>query len=54
MRAIDCSEGHDTVHLSAETDDELMQQVKAHAAEVHPELNDEQLQGMFAQLAHDE
>jgi len=54
MRAIDCSEGHDTVHMAAETDDELMRQVRAHAAEVHPELNDEQLQGMFAQLVHDE
>jgi hypothetical protein len=54
MRAIDCSEGHDTIHMAAETDDELMSMVRAHAAEVHPELTDEQLQGMFAQLVHDE
>jgi hypothetical protein len=54
MRAIDCSQGHDTIHMSAETDEELMGKVRAHAAEVHPELTDEQLQGMFAQLVHDE
>jgi hypothetical protein len=54
MRAIDCSEGHDTVHMSAETDEELMDQVRAHAAEVHPGMSDDQLQGMFVQLVHDE
>jgi hypothetical protein len=54
MRAIDCSEGHDTVHMSAETDDELMEQVRAHVAEVHPGMSEEQLQGMFMQLVHDE
>ncbi len=54
MRAIDCSEGHDTVHLSAETDEELMEMVRAHAAEVHPDMGEEALQGMFGQLVHDE
>lgn len=54
MRAIDCSEGHDTMHFSAETDEELMVKVREHAAEVHPELTDEMLKGMFAQLVHDE
>lgn len=54
MRAIDCTEGHDLVHLSAESDEELMQKVRDHAAEVHPELTEEQMQGMFAQLVHDE
>jgi hypothetical protein len=54
MRAIDCSEGHDTVHLSAETDEELTEKVRAHAAEVHPGMSEEDLQGMFMQLAHDE
>lgn len=54
MRAIDCSEGHDTIHFSAETDEELMDKVRAHADDVHPEMSDEALQGMFAQLVHDE
>ena len=54
MRAIDCSEGHDTVHLSAETDEELMGKVRAHTDEVHPGMSEEQLQGLFMQLVHDE
>jgi hypothetical protein len=54
MRAIDCSEGHDTVHLSAETDEGLMEKVRAHATEVHPGMSEEALQGMFMQLVHDE
>ena len=54
MRAIDCAEGHDTIHLSAETHDELLDKVRQHAAEVHPEMNEEQIQGVFAQLVHDE
>jgi len=54
MRALDCSQGHDTIHFSAETDEELMRKVREHAAEAHPELGEEQLQGMFAQLVHDE
>jgi predicted small metal-binding protein len=54
MRAIDCAEGHDTVHISAETDEELMQKVREHAADVHPDLNEEQIKGIFSQLVHDE
>jgi hypothetical protein len=54
MRAIDCAQGHDPIHMTAETDEELMEIVRAHAAEAHPELTDEQMQGMFAQLVHDE
>jgi hypothetical protein len=54
MRAIDCSQGHDTVHLAAETDEDLMEKVRAHAAEVHPDMTEEQMQGVFTQLVHDE
>ena len=54
MRAVDCAEGHDTIHLSADTDDELLAKVRQHAAERHPEMSDEQIQGVFAQLVHDE
>jgi predicted small metal-binding protein len=54
MRALDCSQGHDPIHFSAETDEELMEKVRTHAAEVHPELGEEALQGMFTQLVHDE
>jgi hypothetical protein len=54
MRAIDCSQGHDTIHLAAETDEDLMEKVRAHAAEVHPGMTEEQMQATFAQLVHDE
>lgn len=54
MRVIDCSEGHEPVHLAGETDEELMEKVRAHTAEVHPDLNEEQVQGIFDQLVHDE
>jgi predicted small metal-binding protein len=40
MRALDCSQGHDPIHFSAETDEELMEKVRSHAAEVHPELGE--------------
>ncbi|MGH2589404.1 MAG: DUF1059 domain-containing protein [Actinomycetota bacterium] len=54
MRAIDCAQGHDTVHLSAETDEELMEKVRSHAAEAHPGMTDDQMKGIFDQLVHDE
>ncbi len=54
MRALDCSMGHDTIHFSAETDEELMQKVRDHAAQAHPELGEDQLREMFTQMVHDE
>lgn len=54
MRAIDCSQGHDAVHLSAETDEQLMEKVRAHAADAHPGMTEDQMQGIFDQLVHDE
>lgn len=54
MRAIDCAEGHDTVHFSAPSDEELLSKVRDHVAEVHPELTEEQIQGIFSQGVHDE
>lgn len=54
MRAIDCSEGHDPIHLSADTDEELLAKLRGHAAEDHPDLTEEQIRGIFAQLVHDE
>jgi hypothetical protein len=42
-----------TRSISAETDEKLMGKMRAHAAEVHPEMGEEALQGVFAQLVHD-
>lgn len=54
MRAIDCDQGHDKVHLTAENDDELLVKVREHAAQYHPDLGEDQLKGMMAQMAYDE
>jgi hypothetical protein len=54
MRAMDCSEGHEDMHFTAATDDELFEQVKSHRDQYHPELNDEQLRQTIAQAAYDE
>jgi hypothetical protein len=40
-------------HLEADDDEQLLQMVRAHAAEAHPELTDEQLQELVVQGAHD-
>lgn len=54
MRAIDCEQGHDKIHLSGATDDELMEKVRQHATEYHPDLSEDQLRGMFDQMVYDE
>lgn len=54
MRAIDCDQGHDKIHLSAETDEELLEKVRQHSAEYHPDLTEEQIRGLFDQMVHDE
>jgi hypothetical protein len=55
MRAMDCSHpAHDDMHFTAATDDELLEQVKAHRDEHHPELSDDQLRETIAQSAYDE
>lgn len=40
-------------HVEADDDQQLLEKVRAHAAEAHPELTDEQVQQVVAQGAHD-
>jgi hypothetical protein len=40
-------------HLQADDDEQLLEKVRAHAAEAHPQLTEEQLQQLVAQSAHD-
>jgi hypothetical protein len=54
MRAIDCGEGHDEIHMTGETDDELFEQLKQHRDQYHPELTDDQVRGAIAAGAYDE
>jgi hypothetical protein len=39
--------------LEADDDQQLLEKVRAHAAEAHPELTDEQIQQVMATGAHD-
>lgn len=40
-------------HLEADDDEQLLEATRAHAAEAHPELTDEQVKEVVAQGAHD-
>ena len=40
-------------HLEADDDEQLLEKVRAHAAEAHPELTEEQIPAAVAQGAHD-
>lgn len=50
-REIHCPMGDG--HLEADDDAQLLKKVRAHAAEAHPELTEEQIQEVMAQGAHD-
>lgn len=39
--------------LQAENDEQLLEKVRAHAAEAHPELTEEEIQQVMAAGAHD-
>ena len=56
MRAMDCKDqsSHDDMHLTASTDEGLLEQVKRHRDEYHPDLTDDQLAEIVAQSAYDE
>ncbi len=50
-REIHCPMGDG--HLQADDDEQLLEKVRAHAVEAHPELTEEQIQQVMAQGAHD-
>ena len=55
MRALDCVDpAHEVMHVTAETDEELVEKVRAHIAEAHPAMAPEQAQGIVAEGAYDE
>jgi hypothetical protein len=47
-KVIDCKEGHASIKIRGETDDELVQKAGAHLKQYHPgmELTREQILGM--------
>ena len=55
MRGFDCvHEAHEDIHFSAETDDELIEQVRQHRDQYHPEIADTQIREMVTAGAYDE
>lgn len=55
MRALDCvHEAHEDMHFSAETDDELLEQVRRHRDQHHPEMSDDDVREIVAANAYDE
>jgi hypothetical protein len=55
MRALDCShEAHDDVHFTADDDEALVEQVRRHRDEYHPEMSDDDVRQIVAQGAYEE
>ena len=55
MRAFDCShETHEEVHFTAETDEDLIQQIRQHRDQYHREMSDEQIRDMVTAGAYNE
>jgi hypothetical protein len=55
MRAFDCvHEAHEDVHFSADSDDALVEQIRQHRDQFHPEIGDDQIREMVTAGAYDE
>jgi hypothetical protein len=55
MRAVDCIHpSHEDMHVTADTDEELVEKVRAHIGEAHPDMAPEQASEIVAQGAYDE
>jgi hypothetical protein len=55
VRAFDCShETHEDVHFTAETDEDLVQQIRQHRDQYHREISDEQIREMVTVGAYEE
>jgi hypothetical protein len=55
MRAFDCvHEAHEDVHLTAEDDEGLVEQVKRHIREVRPDMSEDDARHIVMQGAYDE
>lgn len=55
VRALDCVHpAHEDTHVTAESDDELVEKVRQHISEVHPDMSPEDAEGIVAQAAYDE
>jgi hypothetical protein len=54
-RAVDCIHpAHEDLHATAENDEELINVVRQHIQDAHPDMNPEQAVDIVAQGAYDE
>jgi predicted small metal-binding protein len=55
MRALDCKHpAHEDVHFTASNDDELVEQVKEHIRQYHPDMTEDDARTNVSQGAYDE
>ncbi|MDQ4027441.1 MAG: hypothetical protein M3214_05235 [Actinomycetota bacterium] len=55
MRALDCvHDAHEDIHFTAESDDDLLGQVREHRDQYHPEMSDDDVRNIVAASAYDE
>jgi hypothetical protein len=55
MRAFDCvHEAHEDIHFSAQNDEELVDQIRQHRDQYHPEISDDQIREFVSSGAYDE
>jgi hypothetical protein len=55
MRGLDCvHEAHDDIHFSADNDEALIEQVRLHRDQFHPEISDDDVRQIVSQGAYDE
>lgn len=56
MRAMDCSAPgtHEDIHFTAGSEEDLVNQVRAHRDEYHADMSDEQIDALVTSSAYDE
>ncbi len=55
MRGLDCShETHEDMHFTANDDEALVERVKQHRDQYHPEMSDDDVREIVAANAYDE
>jgi hypothetical protein len=55
MRAFDCVHpAHEDIHFTGGSDDDLVEQIRRHRDEHHPEITDEEIREFVTQGAYDE
>ena len=55
MRAMDCVHpAHEDMHATAETDEQLVEKVRQHITEVHPDMSPDEATQVVAQTAYNE